>query len=585
MYLDFDFHSPSRRIALARTVDAAQEILLFDVESGDSLGRIGPELFPSEPRFSPDGSRLAFFGDGRIYVHSLESGTSDAVVDLADGYAGLASWSPDGRSLTFSALDSPADLREWAKIFRLDLADGRMVQLTEGPGLDRYADWSADGARLAFRRTLVDFPIYYHAMMVTDRDGAATTRVPLPDGMSQLTSRHCWSPDGAFLVLWEGDNWKEGRGALSRRLRAFRVDDMSVAWTLEGETLLGGCFDPRGGRVLAAAEDRLTLYAFPSGNRLDELSLEGLAPLRHISTRVAVCFDSEEDTVYFLGRDGKLYRWQVGGSCDVAHEDRPEELTIQLRSEEYSFTSRNGREVPVRRYLPRAPNGHAVMIEAGPWSGHDPHPAVLLRMLEEGYEVVRPTYRATGPTPGQGWPLEPGVFGRDDVHDLVDCAVDWKRRFGADLGSLALVGVGFPGGYLAFLALTYPEAPWSCAVAVSARTVIGQHMETLAMPPDPSGHEEEMRRRSPVARADEIRFPLLMLHAGRDPSAPLADTEAIQAGVRRSGFRCDLVVFENDQYGLPLGRPRMFDAMLGFLRDHWTAPPGARGQVVRGKDG
>ena len=34
MYLDFDFHSPSRRLALVRFVDSASEILLFDVESG-----------------------------------------------------------------------------------------------------------------------------------------------------------------------------------------------------------------------------------------------------------------------------------------------------------------------------------------------------------------------------------------------------------------------------------------------------------------------------------------------------------------------------------------------------------------------
>ena len=55
MYFDFDLHSPTRRLAVARIVDAAREILLFDAESGDSLGRIGPELVPSDPRFSPDG--------------------------------------------------------------------------------------------------------------------------------------------------------------------------------------------------------------------------------------------------------------------------------------------------------------------------------------------------------------------------------------------------------------------------------------------------------------------------------------------------------------------------------------------------
>ena len=63
-----------------------------------------------------------------------------------------------------------------------------------------------------------------------------------------------------------------------------------------------------------------------------------------------------------------------------------------------------------------------------------------------------------------------------------------------------------------------------------------------------------------------------MLHGGRDLGAPLDDVEAIRASVRRSGFRCDLVVFEDEPHGLPLSRPRMFDAMMEFLREHWGQP-------------
>ncbi len=570
MYYDFDFNRSSRRLALLRTVDGAQEVLLIDAASGNSIGRIGPELFPFDPRFSPDGSRLSFFGNGRIYVHSVDQGTSEVVVDLEDRYAGFASRAPDGRSLAYSAWSSPHQERTWPKISRFDLAERRNVQITGGnePGADRFPDWSPDGSGLAFRRTLVDFPKYYHAMILTDPDGTSRRQIELPDGKSHVTGHHCWSPDGEHFVLWEGSVWTDGKGAEDRRLKVVRVDDLSTIWTLEGDTLLGGCFDPNGWRLLAASDDKLALHAIPSGEQLHELDLSELAPLRQMSTRVAVDFDTEDDAVYFLGTDGKLYRWKIGGPCAVAFEDEPEELTFQLRSELYSFTSKDGREVPVRRYLPRAPNGNAVLFEAGPWSRRDPDHAILLRLLEEGYEVVRPTHRAPGPGSGDGWPLAPGVFGRDDVQDVVDCALDWKQRFGGDGGALALVGVGFPTGFLAFLALALPEAPWSCGVTFSGSTAMGPHLETMTLPQDPDRFEDERNERSPVAQAAKVRFPLLMLHAGRDLSARIEDVTAIQASVRSSGFPCELVVFDEDPFGLPLSRPEAFARMLDFLREH-----------------
>ena len=76
-----------------------------------------------------------------------------------------------------------------------------------------------------------------------------------------------------------------------------------------------------------------------------------------------------------------------------------------------------------------------------------------------------------------------------------------------------------------------------------------------------------MQERSPVRRAGDIRFPLLILHGGRDTTAT-TDVRSIQKSVWKSGHHCELVVFEEDGHGLKLSRPEMLGRMLKFLETH-----------------
>jgi len=68
----------------------------------------------SSPRWSPDGTRLAFISDrdgkSQLYVRWMDSGQTAKLTDLENTPSGI-SWSPDGKQIAFTSLVSSAENR------------------------------------------------------------------------------------------------------------------------------------------------------------------------------------------------------------------------------------------------------------------------------------------------------------------------------------------------------------------------------------------------------------------------------------------------------------------------------------------
>lgn len=158
------------------------------------------------PRWSPDGSRIAFMSD-RTCVYRGEGGTfqldapSQIFVMAADGLEQqcvtrgrsislFPSWSPDGARIAYMGTDGGNE-----DIYVVDLETSEARNLTQDPARDSSPAWSPDGSCIAF---------------MSDRSGSQDLWLMSPDGenLRQLTetpeaseSEPVWSPRGDWLAF------------------------------------------------------------------------------------------------------------------------------------------------------------------------------------------------------------------------------------------------------------------------------------------------------------------------------------------------------------------------------------------------
>jgi dipeptidyl aminopeptidase/acylaminoacyl peptidase len=187
----------------------------------------------SSPRWSPDGSQLAFTstrGDDKtsqLYVIPAEGGEARKLTELKEDPSEIT-WAPDGTRIAFSArvrdeayeeeeerkrrprrftrLNYKLDNVGWTGDRRQHLfvvpADGseEPKQLTEGDFEDGSPAWSPDGRRLAFVSARSEFWDLELAsdVFVIDAEGGEPKQLTDSDGGCDGP---VWSPDGSQIVF------------------------------------------------------------------------------------------------------------------------------------------------------------------------------------------------------------------------------------------------------------------------------------------------------------------------------------------------------------------------------------------------
>jgi len=181
------------------------EIYLVDVASGDVRRLTENEAPEGNLQWAPDGRRLAYeaVGDAgwdlrleKIWVLDTRSGEHRMLSGGFDGNVGARAWTPDGAAILFGGQQGTS-----TNLYRLDMATGKVTQLTHAEGTLAPASFSRDRTRFAWVQSDLDTP---SDVWAGPTDGSPGRK---------LTDANPWIAADIALAKGEVVRWKSTDGS------------------------------------------------------------------------------------------------------------------------------------------------------------------------------------------------------------------------------------------------------------------------------------------------------------------------------------------------------------------------------------
>jgi dipeptidyl aminopeptidase/acylaminoacyl peptidase len=575
----------------------------------------------AEPRWSPDGTRLAFTsnraGDSmQLYVIPVGAGgEARKITDLKEDVKQIE-WSPDGTRIAFAsrvpdeAYEEKDDKKRAPRritraFYKLDnegwtfdrthqlfqvAADGSSdpVQLTQGDYENVKPAWSPDSSKIAFVAARhEDWDIEPASdVYVIDAAGGEPAKITGTDGECEAPS---WSPDGSTIAyLYRPgvfDDPRHGQVAvvpatggqptvLSASLDRNCLPYPELREPLwEGKTLLFAIEDQGNSHLYRVAVD---------GSASPELVIGG--------DQILTGFDAVGGTIVHAATRPTAPAEVFAGDRQLTHASKS---FVEGRSlaapERFTAVSPDGTEVEAWIVKPagfKEGTKYPLLlnIHGGPFTQYGNKFFDEFQVYSgAGYAVAYPNPRGSsgyseawgrairGPVKdGPGW----GSVDYDDVMAVLDEAI--KRFDYVDPDRLGVMG-GSYGGYMTSWIVGHTDR-FQCAISERAvndirseggasdigmwwKAVIGCHYWE---------EPEAIMRISPATYAKDINTPLLILHSEKDYRCPIGQGEDLFVRLRSMKKEVEFVRFPEEGHelsrsGSPVHRVMRFEVILDWL--------------------
>ena len=573
------------------------------------------------PRWSPDGSRLAFVSNRerkalQLYVIPAQGGEPRRLTDL-DEDVEEAAWSPDGSRLAFSSRvrdeaygeedDAKRGPRRFRRLqYKLDnvgwtgdrrrhlftvAADGsaQPSQLTSGDFEDATPAWSPDGRQIAFvsdRDEDWDLDLLSDVYVVA-ADGGEPRRLTGRDGG---WAEPAWSPDGSRIVAqYVPGVWDE-----PRHPQIGFVDVTSGEHRLLTEALDRSCApypEIRGpmwedeAQVLFGLEDRGNTHLYRAradGSGTPELVIGGEIQLSG--------YDAAAGTIVHTQATASSLSELYVGERQLTDVGRAFAAGRELvEPERFTAVSADGSEVEAWIMRPAGfePGRHypvLLNIHGGPFTQYGS------RFMDEfhvyagaGYAVLFSNPRgSSGYTEAWGrairGPLNEGPgWGTVDYEDLMAVTDEALRRFDfCDPDRLGVIG-GSYGGYMTSWIVGHTDR---FKAAISERAVnnwisdFGSSDFGWAFKGYFGAFQfeavDEYLEHSPTTYAERIATPLLILHSENDLRCNVEQAEWLFTVMRLLKKEVEFVRFPAESHeltrsGSPRHRVTRFEIVLDWF--------------------
>ena len=583
------------RIGIVDTLkdEYTSDLWMLDPKTGSLRRLTFTEGIESNPRFSPDGRRVAFIasrGD-RSQVHVLSlSGGEAAPLFTFKGEVDEFEWFPDGSRVGFIAKEPELESSTYYRVnasgfpdnrhshlWVADLTTGSTRRIGGGPYDYSSPSISPNGRLIAFVSNRTD-----------DRDENRNSDVfiiPADSGPLIQVSRETgsadqprWSPDGRTLAYLEQMIPNNYRAHSYLWTSALRMTDgvpvfgapRNLTFDLdrsvtEGSYTEGGHPYPRWSRdgktIYIAIEDRARVHAWAvdaaSGNRRlligGDRMIEFITPT-NAGLVVGITDADHLSDVHVTGRGG----------------DNPRQLT-RLNDSWFSQV----RVLPTERLVFRSPDGTEVVgfvvkppgfqpgqkyptimgIHGGP-QGYYPASYHMQFQIAagRGYLAVYINPRGSTTYGHRFMELVGGRYSHGDDQDFMTALDTLIGRGWADPDRLFLMGNSYGGiatNWLITQTTRFRAAASSSGASDYAASfgVDDDHIEWLnAMGGAPWEAPQRYREQSPMTFVGRITTPTIFLHGAEDRIRPVGESERMYLALKLRGVETKLVIFPGENH-------------------------------------
>ncbi|MEM8696839.1 MAG: S9 family peptidase [Pseudomonadota bacterium] len=601
-------------------------IWLVDTASGDQRPLIAGPGAHSSPRWSPDGSKLAYLstaedGGAQLFVRWMENGATVRVTNLPNTPSSIA-WSPNGEQIAYTML-----------------VPGSPETLGEAPARPEGADWAeplTEQTRLIYRTDGAGYlqPGFSHVFVVPAEGGAPRQ---ISSGDFHHDGALSWTADGLHIVTaanrqedWEIDRQESeiyalavNGGALSQ-LTDRNGPDYAPAVSPDGGRIAYLGYDDR---MLGYHNAELHVMNRDGSNRRSltgslDRSIDSFAWSNNSRSLYVAYDDRGATTIARVTLDGTINviaeglggatmdRPYSGGSFSIADNDlivatdeeptRPADLVLVRRGDVRRITDLNSDIIDHRRMgqvrrieVPSSHDGRQIEawltlppdyvegqsypmimeIHGGPYAAYGPHFATDNQLYAAGgYIVVSANPRGSTSYGAEFANLIENAYPGNDYDDLMS-VVDRLIADGmVDPDGLFVTG-GSGGGILTAwivgqtnrfraAATQKPVINWT---SLTLNSDLPAFVNRYWFSADPWDDPMAYWSRSPLSLMNNVQTPTLVLVGETDYRTPVSEAAQYFSALRLEGVPSAFIVVPGASHGGYAGRPSQSAARVSAI--------------------
>jgi len=565
------------------------ELILIDIASGKQRVLTQNRSVVSQPRWSPDGTQLAFvakIGTGKEATNQIfilsSFGEAKQLSKMPTNVQHF-SWKPDGEAIAFVSADEASNKEEVKRgndafevgnndmfliasptsshIWLVNIAGGEPKKLTSGswslpvtipPGAPSSPlSWSPNGKMIAFVKVIGphsgDGP-NRSVQLLNVETGAITALT----GRSKLEGYPSFSADGNSINYWYARDGIQGNindiyvspvtGGEGRSITTLLDREMSRAfWMPDGKSLLVGGHD----------DNRVSLWLQPLNGAAKKLNLGTLSPSwsfwidASVDKNGAIAFTASDPMhpteLYYMSSSSSQPRRLTNFNKEVRSMSLGKSETMRWDLEGFKH---NGILTYPVNYVVGNKYPLVLIIHGGPAAASVETFSSRTQLLaNKGYFVFEPNYRGSD---NMGSAYKKAIIkdaGAGPGRDVMAGLAKLKNTGMIDIARIGITGWSYGGFMTVWLAGHYPG--WKAAIAGAAVTDwvdqynLGDANVTRANAIGGSPWVGDNMKlyidQSPISMAHKITAPTLILANIGDPRVPVTQSYKLYHVLKDNG--------------------------------------------------